>query len=135
MFTALKAGLFYFLVIFIAGSILGIGRNVLLVPWIGEIASVLWEIPVMLFIAWFVSSYVIEKLEVEPTIIARLIMGGVALALLIVGELSLSIYMTYLTSDMSTALYRDTKSILGLLAQITAAFFPLLQSYKRKTFD
>jgi len=56
MKTAVKAGLLYFLLIFIAGFILGIIRTKLLVPNFGALAGLLIELPVILLLVMACSS-------------------------------------------------------------------------------
>ncbi len=50
--SAIKAGLFYFVIVFAAGFVLGALRVIVLLPLTGELAAVALELPIILTISW-----------------------------------------------------------------------------------
>lgn len=52
MGAGLRAGTAYFVLVFLAGGTLGIGRTLLLAPSLGPIAATLIEMPLMLLLSW-----------------------------------------------------------------------------------
>ena len=88
----LVAAFAYWAVVFAAGFILGTLRVFALAPLFGEVASVALEIPVMLAVSWIASRGICGRLNVPARLAPRFFMGGVAFALLITAELTLSVY-------------------------------------------
>jgi hypothetical protein len=84
--TAIAAGAVYFLLVFAAGFVLGTMRVLLVVPHLGERRAELLEIPVMLVIAFVAARWVVGRWRIDTTP-ARLVTGGVALALLAAAEI------------------------------------------------
>lgn len=124
---AVQAGLLYCTVVFAAGFVLGVVRTLLVSPLAGELVAVALEAPVMLAIAWSACGWVTERLDMSQSFLDRLVMGGAALALLILAEAGAAMIAhgrslhEFLVGDGSSAL------LLGLLAQLAFALFPLLQ--------
>jgi hypothetical protein len=125
---AFRAGLMYCAVVLVAGLAMGAVRTFWVAPLAGELVAVWLEVPVMLAISWSACSWVAEHLELSESFLNRLIMGGVALAALtgvealvaiLAGEWSLRDY--FLTNIQVGVL-------LGLLAQLGFAVFPMLQA-------
>ena len=87
--STLRAGVRYFAVVFGAGFILGPIRLLWAVPRFGPRVAELAEMPIMLAVIVVAARWVVRSLAVPPTPSRRLGMGGVALALLLVGELTL----------------------------------------------
>jgi hypothetical protein len=85
----LKAGVFYFAIVFGAGFIIGTVRVLWVVPSIGTRMAELMEAPIMLVATILAARWVIRRFEVPPTTAKRLIVGFTALGLLLVAELSL----------------------------------------------
>lgn len=128
MAKAVKAGLAYFALIFLLGTILGTARILLLEPRLGAAGSVLLELPLMLAVSWLVCGALIRWIEVPPAIAERLVMGGLAFLLLLAAELALSLYSVGGSVERHFAAYRQAAPLLGLLGQIAFASFPLLRS-------
>lgn len=82
----LKAGIFYFALVFGAGFVLGTIRTLLVVPRVGTRMAELMEMPIMLVVTIVASRWVVLRLLVPFVPFARLAMGGFALALLLVAE-------------------------------------------------
>lgn len=85
----LKTGSLYFALVFAAGFVLGTVRVLWLVPRLGERTAELMETPVMLLVIIIAARWVVRRLAVPPAPSKRLAVGIIALALLLVMELTL----------------------------------------------
>ena len=83
----LKAAALYFLLVFSAGFMLGIVRQLWAVPRFGVLLAELGEQPFMLVAIVMASRFVVRRSSVPPTSV-RLGIGLLALALLILAELT-----------------------------------------------
>jgi hypothetical protein len=128
MKRAFAAGGLYFLLIFLLGMVLGTIRILLLEPRLGEVRSVLVELPFILAASWFVCGWLIRYLTVPATATARLATGATAFALLMAAELELSLFAVGATVAGHFAAYRDGAPLIGLVGQIAFATFPLLRA-------
>jgi hypothetical protein len=90
---ALKAGALYFALVFGTGFVLGLIRVLWLAPRFGTRISELMEMSVMLVVIIVAARWVIRRLGVPPATSSRLGMGGAALALLLVAEFSLVLWL------------------------------------------
>jgi hypothetical protein len=127
MDAAVKAGSAYFGAVFVIGFMLGTFRVLVLVPRIGEIASVLLETPLILAVSWLVSGWATERFCVSSTVSRRLLMGVVAFALLMLAEIAVSIFAFGRSIEDHLTGYRSWPGLIGLIAQIAFAFIPLVQ--------
>lgn len=89
METILKAAVLYFAVVFAAGFALGVIRTLYVVPRLGTRTAELLETPVMLLVTVVASRWTIVLLRLPPSLSARLTMGCIAFALLLVAEFAL----------------------------------------------
>ncbi|MGB5195404.1 MAG: hypothetical protein WBN70_20640 [Polyangiales bacterium] len=120
-----KAGATYFAVVFAAGFVLGTVRVLLLIPRFGALPSVLLELPLMLAISWIACGWVLRRFQVPPRIAARLSMGAIAFALLMLAEVALS--LGAFGGSMSDYLEELTTphGLVGLAGQLLFALMPL----------
>ena len=121
------AGFAYFAVVFAAGFVLGAVRVLALAPRLGESVAVLLELPVMLAVSWRSCRWVIARLEVPKASSARLVMGGLAFAMLMIAEMGISIFGFGRTLSDHLEYYRQMPVLLGLAGQIAFAAFPIVQ--------
>ena len=126
--TALKAGAVYFASVFGVGFAFGTIRVFLLEPQFGALSAVLMETPFMLVACWFLSSFWVRKLNVDTAVSSRLIMGGVAFALLIAAELLLGRYGFGRSLGDQFAAMTTASGATGLAGQMLFGLFPLLQA-------
>lgn len=123
---AARAGLLYCTVVFAAGFVLSVVRTLWVTPLAGEFVGVVLEAPIILAIAWNACGWVAKRMEVSQQLFDRLVMGGVALAALVCAEAAAAT----LASGHSLAEFfmRSGRSalLLGLLAQLAFAVFPML---------
>jgi hypothetical protein len=127
MRSALVAGTLYFAVVFTLGFVLGTARVVLVVPRLGEVGAVALELPIMVAASWFICGWLVARRAVAPETKARLLMGGVAFALLMAAELGVSVFAFGRELAEHIAAYRAPSAQLGLAAQILFAAFPLIR--------
>jgi hypothetical protein len=85
----LKAGVFYFALVFGAGFALGTIRVLWIVPQFGMRMSELMEAPFMLIVTIAPARWVVRRLAVPPETYRRLGMGMIALGLLLTLEFTL----------------------------------------------
>jgi hypothetical protein len=83
---AVKAGAFYFLIVFAAGWLFGPVRVLLVEPRVGPTLAVLIEAPFMLTAMVLAARFVVGRTSVGPALAARAVMGLTALALLLAAE-------------------------------------------------
>lgn len=122
---ALAAGVLYFLTVFALGFALGVLRVLCIEPRLGSVGAVLFELPVMLSASWIVCGWLVRWLRLSPAIVDRLIMGGVAFALLMIAELAVSVLAFGRTPAEHLSTYRSLSALLGLAAQLAFAAMPL----------
>ncbi len=121
-----QAAISYFVIVFIAGFILGTLRMLIIAPRTGEIAAVAIELPFMIAISWWACGVVVHRLKPASEVPSRLAMGLIALALLLLAETVVSLGLG-LTPSQHVALYATTPVQLGLFGQLLFALFPLLR--------
>lgn len=97
----LKAGVSYFALVFAAGFALALIRVPFLVPRFGVRAAELAEMPVMFIAILLASRFVVRRFALSRSTCERLMVGGIALLLLLCGELLLAT----MVQDQSIAQY------------------------------
>lgn len=128
---AAKAGILYCTVVFAAGFVLSVLRIVWVAPLSGELIGVLLEAPILLAIAWSACGWVAERFEVSQQFLDRLVMGGAALAVVVCAEAIAAVLADGRSLGDFFERHGRSAVLLGLLAQLAFAFFPLLQRRAR----
>lgn len=85
----LKAGAAYFALVFAAGVVLGVVRELWLKPRIGAPAAEIAEVPLMVGLSMLAAVLVVRRLGRGLGVARRLAIGAIALVLLIASELVL----------------------------------------------
>ena len=85
---ALKAGVIYFLLVFVVGWILGPIRELWAGPRFGRMTAILLEGVIMLVAMAVSARWVIRRIRVRPTFGSTISMGLVALGILVPAELA-----------------------------------------------
>ena len=85
----LRAGVFYFLLVFGAGFVLGPVRILWVAPRLGTRLAEVLEAPIMLVIVFLAARWIVRRLAVPSAPWSRLSMGCFALDLLLLTEFSL----------------------------------------------
>ena len=122
----IHTGLIYCTAVFAAAFVMAVLRTALVAPLAGGLVAVALEAPVMLAVAWTACGWVTERLEVTPPFVDRLVMGGVALLAVLVAEAAVAMLAHPRTLDEFFRSDGRSAVLLGLLAQLAFAFFPLL---------
>jgi hypothetical protein len=107
--------------------VLGLVRTLWIAPLSGELVGILVEAPVMLAISWTACGWVTERLDVSDRFVDRLVMGGVALAVLVCAEAAIGMLAVGRPADEYFLRYGQSAVLLGLLAQLGFAVFPILR--------
>ncbi len=116
----------YFATVFAAGFVLGVLRTLVLEPWLGPVAAVALELPVMLGIAWLACGSILRRRPLQPGQAAG--MGLTALALLLLAEAALSVLLAGRTLAEHLALYAQGAHQLGLGGQLLFAAWPVVRA-------
>lgn len=95
---ALKPGFLYFLLVFGTGFVLGTVRVLLIVPLVGHRTAELLEMPLMLMATVLAARWTIRRFPERRTSAARLSIGGIALGLMLAGELAVGIGLRSMTA-------------------------------------
>lgn len=129
MISAVKAGLAYALLVFALAFATGAVRTILLAQDFGltPVAAVLFELPVILLVAWIACRGVLRRMQIPARIDRRLVMGVVALVAIIALEFALAATMNSSSLAQFLADYRKPDVVLGLIGQIAFAAFPLVR--------
>lgn len=123
MRTVLTAALAYWALVFAVGFALGTLRVTLLAPAIGPFAAVACEVPVMLLASWWGAKVVLRHWPL-PDRAARLAMGALALAVLMVAEAALARLAFGQSLSDWTAQLATAPGALGLAGQVVFALIP-----------
>lgn len=118
------AALAYFAIAFAAGFALGTVRVLAVAPLFGELGAVALELPVMLAVSWLAAGWCVRRFTVPARAGPRLVMGGLAFALLMLAELGVSVFAFGRSPAEHLAKYRQASALVGLAAQVAFALFP-----------
>ena len=127
----LKAGVLYFALVFGAGFVLGTIRILWVVPRFGARMAELMETPIMFVVTIIAARWVAWRLAVPSTPFSRLGMGCVALALMLVVEFTLVLWLRGLTV---TEYFASRDPVSGTVYYVMLGVFaimPLLVARKR----
>lgn len=124
--TVLRPALAYFTAIFALAFGLGVLRQTIVAPALGEMLAVAAELPVVLVASWWWAGRVLRRWPL-PRAVQRLAMGAVAFAILMAAELALAMSLggqdarSWLSSRVQPA------GALGLAGQALFALIPWLR--------
>jgi hypothetical protein len=123
---ALVAALPYAAAVFAAGFVMGTLRVLVLVPRLGDTGAVLAELPVMLPASALLAWWAARRWRVPARAAARLAMGLVAFALLMLAETALATLGFGRPLAEHLAGYGDPSAWPGLAGQGMVALWPLI---------
>jgi hypothetical protein len=126
MTTGVRAGFYYFSLVFTVGFLLGVLRTLALdaFPGVTRLSAVLVELPIILFIAWTVCGILTRRLKIAHDRVASVTMGLSALVFLLSAEVGLSLLLNGLSLREHFSLYKETSHIAGLFGQLAFAVLP-----------
>jgi hypothetical protein len=123
----IRAGAIYFVIVFVAGFILGTLRELVLVPIAGRTFGVLIELAIMVTISWIVCGRIVRRLRIASDRNGRIVMGASAFVLLILAEFGFTNLFLGWSAGEFFGGFRSLDGALGLLAQIVFGAIPFLQ--------
>jgi hypothetical protein len=125
--NGIKEGVQYVGLVFAAGFMFGILRNLALNSHIihNETTAVAMEIPMMLIISWYCCRWIINKSTSLVRSQDRVVMSVTAFGLLMLAELSLTVFLLKRTVLEHFRGYQETSRTMGLLAQIGFGIMPI----------
>jgi hypothetical protein len=129
MFSAFKAGLVYTGIVFAFAFVTGALRTILLAQDFGltPVAAVLFELPLILIVAWITCRAVLRQMQIPARVDRRLVMGVVAFVATIALEFVLAATMNGNNFAQFLEGYARPDVILGLFGQLAFAAFPLVR--------
>jgi len=128
----LKAGTLYFVLVFGTGFLLGMVRVPFLVPHLGVRAAELIEMPLM-FIAIILAAGYISRLFALPSVgIVRLSVGVLALALVVIAELSFALLLQGQSAVQYIASRDPVSGAAYLITLVLFALMPLILARVRQ---
>jgi type IV secretory pathway TrbD component len=122
----LQAGGAYFLLVFGAGFVLGVIRELWVSPRFGARAAELAEMPVMLGVIVLSACWVIARFGLSPAAPVRIAMGLIAIALLLAAEFSLVIWLRGLTIEEYLAARDPVSGVVYAVMVALYAMMPLM---------
>jgi hypothetical protein len=122
-----QAGLVYTLCVFVFAFAAGTIRVTLVAPRVGALMAVILEAPLVLAASWVISRWCTAKFKVRREVGARVRMGVVAFAVLMLLELGVSAWVFGEGLEHYLAKYATTPGLVGLAMQVCFAALPLAQ--------
>jgi hypothetical protein len=121
------AGIWWFLVVFGLGFVLGMLRALVTADLFGTLRATLIELPVMLAAGWASCAWAVRRCGVGGDAPARWMMALVFFGLLMAAEQALGIFGFGRSWAEQRAAMTSLPALLGLAAQWLTASFPLWQ--------
>ena len=128
----LKAGTFYFVLVFAAGFVLGIIRTIWIAPHFGTRNAELMEAPVMLVVIVPSARWAARRLTTPTSWARRLAVGLVALGLLLLAEFTVVLWVRGFTITQYLA---DRDLVSGAVYVVMLAVFALMPLLMVKRSD
>ncbi len=124
----LQTATLYFLLVFGAGFVLGIGRVLVAVPLLGERTAELLEMPLMLIVTVVAAGWIVRHKMDDHRLSATLSVGFIALGILLIAELAVGTWLrgmsaaeVFLNRDpVSGAAYYASLVLFAVMPAITA---------------
>jgi hypothetical protein len=127
MMAAVRAGLFYFAVVFGLGFLLGILRGLLVAKGVASRDTLVFvEIPIVVAYAWFASGIIIRRINVPDRAFPRMIMGGVMFVMLRMSEAAVGLSFLGIGIKEQFVQLGTLRGLLEFLPQVLTAAFPLI---------
>jgi hypothetical protein len=130
-----KAGAIYFALVFGAGFVLGTIRVLWLVPALGTRTAELLEMPVMLTVIILSARWVVRHFSMPYTASSRLGMGGIALALLLLLDFTVVLWIRGRSISQYVESFDPVAGTAYLVMLGVFAVMPLLVSVASRQLD
>ena len=129
----IRAGGFYFLVVFGVGFLMGPVREFVFLPNLGPAGAVLAETPVLIAAMIIGARWIINRYRLPARIPARLRMGGVGLVLVLMGDWLVGFYLRGWTTTQILQHYATVPGAINVILFILYLLIPLvLITFERK---
>ena len=122
----IRGGITYFILVYAAGWMLGPIRQFLVVPRLGETVAVMLEAPLMLAAIGAAALWVTRRFTLPSRLGARLAMGLVALALLLLAEAAAAVWLRGIGLAGYLARFATPPGVITLLLFLVFAVMPAL---------
>lgn len=129
MMSVWIAGAAYFAIVFAAGFVCGVGRELVVTPALGSTLATLLEVPVMLTVCYLAAREVTRRIDRATR--TRLIMGLVAFALLMVAELAFASLIRGWSINTWLTHFASPDGAIALLMFVLFALMPLVAGRTR----
>ncbi len=132
MKETLKAGVLYFALVFAAGFVLGTVRTFWVVPRLGVRTAELAEAPIMLGVSVLAARWAVRHVGIPPLWPTRLAMGCVALALMLLAEFSVVLWVRGMTFR---GYFKGRDPVSGTVYLLTLAAFAIIPMFVGRRRD
>lgn len=122
-------GVLYFGIVFTFAFVTGVVRVLLVAPWLGSVAAVLLEVPILIAASWMVARYLLR--DHCRSVAQRIAMGTTAFAFTMAAEAVLSWTMRGETLTAWASSIATPLGLVGLFGQIVFGAMPLLVGRSR----
>lgn len=122
------AGFLYASSAFAVGFMLGAIRVMFVAPRLGETLAVLLEAPLMLAVSWWLSRWSAGRFGILSNFSDALLMGVIAFATLTSAEGVTAVLLFGKTVQSYFDGFASAAGMIGLLAQVCFAVFPMVQA-------
>jgi len=129
---SIKAGVIYFLLIFVLGWILGPIRELWAVPRLGRLTALLFEAVIMLIGMFLAARWVMRFFNVPQTLGSTIAMGLVALAILVPAEIAGVLWVRGLSLGEYLASFATAPGLISLVMFLLFAAMPTLVTLVRR---
>lgn len=119
----LQAAALYFLVVFGAGFVLGIGRVFMVVPLLGERTAELLEMPLMLLVIVAASRWIVCHRFVNGGWSSALAVGLIAVGMVLVADLAVGMWLRGMSA---TEVFLDRDPVSGAVYYAALLFFAVM---------
>jgi hypothetical protein len=123
---ALKAGIIYFLLVFLVGWILGPIRELWAVPHLGHMAAMLSETVIILVAMMVAARWVIRRFDMPQTLGATIPMGLIAIGLLVPTEIAGVLLVRGLSLHEYVGSFATAPGVISLFMFLLFAAIPAL---------
>lgn len=129
----LQTAVLYFLLVFGAGFMLGIGRVLFLVPLLGERTAELLEMPLMLIVIVSAARWIVRHRLDDRRLISMLSVGFIAMWLVLIADLAVGMLLRGM-SAAEVFLHRDPVTGAAYYAALLLfAAMPAIMARRRQT--
>jgi hypothetical protein len=119
----LQAAVLYFLLVFGAGFVLGIGRVLMVVPLLGGRTAELLEMPLMLCVIVAAAGWLVRRMLEDSLLPAALGVGFIALGLVLSADLAVGMWLRGMSV---TEVFLDRDSVSGAVYYVSLLLFAVM---------